>query len=110
MHVEAVAAARGELAPRQRHADARRAVRLDVAQQSAPATPHVERALARREPQLVPHEGMLAALRFFEREREVAVVFGAAEVPGLADAQPEDLVDEGVGEIDVALRRHGARN
>src|SRR5207247_2806314 len=113
MHVEAVAAARGPLAPRQRHADPGPATRFHIPQQPTPAAPHVERALPGDEPQLLPHERVLAALRLLQSEREVAVVLGATEVSGLADAQPEDLVDQGVGEIDVALAGHassGPRN
>jgi hypothetical protein len=50
---------------------------------------------------------VLARLRLLEREREVAVVLRAAEISKLAEAQPEDPVDRGVGELDVGAAGHG---
>jgi hypothetical protein len=46
-------------------------------------------------------------LSLFEAQREVTVVFGAAEVGQLAEAPAEDPVDRGVGELEVATVSHG---
>jgi hypothetical protein len=60
---------------------------------------------------------VLSPLRLLEAEREVSVVLGAAEIGQLSEAEPEDPVDQGVGEVEiravgdrptlVAAREHG---
>src|SRR5579859_5206557 len=101
MRVEPVLAARGQLAARERHADGLHAAIGQIAQQSAPAAPHVEHALSRLELERLPDEVVLAPLRLLEREREVAVVFRTAEIARLPDAEPEEPVDERVREIEI---------
>jgi len=48
----------------------------------------------------------LVPLGLLEAQREVAVVFGAAEIRQLAEAQPEDPVDQRVGEVEVVAVGH----
>jgi hypothetical protein len=57
---------------------------------------------------------VLSPLRLLERQREVTVVFGTAEVGQLAEAEPEDPVDQRVREVEAIaichLRTLGAGN
>ena len=52
---------------------------------------------------------VLAPLRLLEGEGEVAVVLGAAEVGQLAQAEPEDPVDQRVGELEILAVGHGVK-
>jgi hypothetical protein len=42
---------------------------------------------------------VLAALGLFKRQREVSVVLGPAEISQLSEAEPDDLVGQGVREV-----------
>ena len=100
--VEAVAPAGLGLRGGERDADARRAPAADVVQQRPPAAAEVEHPPAGRDPDLLGDVVVLAALGLLERQREVAVVLGPAEVGHLAQAEAEDAVDQRVGEVEVA--------
>ena len=77
----------------------------DEVEQRAPAAAQVEHAPARPDPDLLGHVLVLAPLRLLEGQREVAVVLGSAEVGELSQAEPEDAVDQRVGELEVARGR-----
>ena len=49
---------------------------------------------------------VLAPLRLLEAQREVAVVLGAAEVRELAQAEPEDAIDQRIGELEILAVSH----
>ena len=57
-----------------------------------PAATEVEHAAAGLDPDLLGDVLVLAPLRLLERQREVAVVLGAAEVRELAHAEAEDPI------------------
>ena len=99
--LEPVPAARRRLRAGQGHADPGAAPAPNIVQQRTPPAAQVEHAPPRPDPDLLGHEGVLAPLSLFETQREVAVVLGSAEIRQLAEAQPEDPVDQGVGEVEV---------
>ena len=109
MDVEPVALAGGLLRARERDAHARRALLADGGQERAPAAAEVEHAAARLDADLLGHVLVLAALGLLEAHREVAVVLRAAEVGQLSEADPEDAVDQRVGEVEVLAVGHAAR-
>ena len=98
-HVEPVAAARGGLRRGQRDADPGPALRAHVVQQRAPPAPEIEQPPAGPDPDLLGDVLVLAPLRLLEAAREVAVVLGPAEVRQLAEAEPEDAIDQRVREV-----------
>jgi Glutamine synthetase, catalytic domain len=51
---------------------------------------------------------VLAPLGLLEAEREVTVVLGSAEVRKLAQAQPEDAIDQRIREIEVVAGNRSA--
>ena len=104
--VESVALAGLELGRGKRHADAAGADIAKVVEQGSPAAAEVDHSLARLEPQLLGHVRVLAPLRLLERQREVAVVLGAAEVGHVTETQPDHLVGQRVGEVDVVAVSH----
>jgi hypothetical protein len=53
---------------------------------------------------------VFAPLRLFEAQREVAVVFGSAEVRKLAQAHPNDAVGQRVGEVEIVAICQGIGN
>ena len=83
-----------------------RAALADVVEQRPPAAAEVEQPPPGLDPDLLGDVLVLAPLRLLEREREVTVVLGAAEVGELAQAEPEDPVDQRVGEVDVRAVGH----
>ena len=105
--VEVVFEAGGHLRRGQRHADPVCAAAASGVQQRPPAAAEVEQPPSRSDPDLLRDVVVLAALRLLERQREIAVVLGAAEVGELAQAEPEDPVDRRVGELDVSATGHG---
>ena len=104
--VQPVAAAGFGLGRRERHADALGLALADEVEQRAPAAPEVEHPATRRDADLLGDVLVLAALRLLQGQREVAVVLGAGEVGHLPEAEPKDPVDQGVGELEVALVGH----
>src|ERR1700726_38308 len=94
-----------ELRARECHANADRVAPADEVEQRAPTTTDVQHARSRPEPDLLGDILVLVALRLLEGEREIAVVLRPAEVRQLAHAEPENLVGQGVGEVDVVARR-----
>ena len=80
----------------------------DEGEQRAPAAAEVEHAPAGPDPDLLGDVLVLAPLRLLERQREVAVVLRAAEVGQLAEAEPEDPVDQRVGELEVLAVGHSS--
>ena len=108
MNVEAVAATGGELGGGERHADALGAALADEGEQRPPAAAEVEDPPSGPDPDPLGDELVLSPLRLLEREREVTVVLGAAEVGQLAEAEPEDPVDQRVGEVEILAAGHGS--
>ena len=104
--VEAVAPAGLRLRRGQRHPDAGRPPPADEVEQRAPSAAQVEHAPARADPDLLGHVLVLAPLSLLQGQREVAVVLGAAEVGQLPQAEPEDAVDQRVGELEVVAVGH----
>ena len=76
-------------------------------EQRAPAAAQVEHAPPGPDPDLLGHVLVLAPLGLLEAEREVAVVLGSAEVGQLSQAEPEDAIDQRVGELEVVAVGHG---
>ena len=81
----------------------------DEVQERPPSGAKVEHPPARPDADLLGDVLVLAALGLLERHREVPVVLGAAEVGQLTQAQPEDPVDQRVGEIEVLAGGHGGK-
>src|SRR3954451_6291954 len=108
VHVEPVPLAGRLLGAREGHADARAALLPHEVEQRAPAAAEVEYAATGFDADLLRHVLVLAALRLLEGLREVAVVLRAAEVGELAEAEPEDAVDQRVGELEVLALGHAA--
>ena len=105
--VEAVAPAGRRLRGGQGDADPGAASAADEVEQRAPAAAEVEHAPARSDPDLLGHVLVLAPLGLLEAQREVAVVLGSAEVRELSQAEPEDAIDQRVGELEVVAVGHG---
>ena len=105
--VEPVPAARRRLRGGQGHADPGAAPAPDIVQQRTPPAAQVEHAPPRPDPDLLGHEGVLAPLSLFETQREVAVVLGSAEIRQLTQAEPEDAIDQRIGELEVLALGHG---
>ena len=91
------------------YADARSPAAADVVEQRSPAAAQIEHAATRADPDLLGDVVVLAPLGLLEAEREVAVVLRTAEVGELAQAEPEDPVDQRVGEFEVGALRHERR-
>ena len=104
--LEAVLAAGRQLGRGQGDPHPRAAASPSVCQQWTPATAEVQQPASRPDPDLGRHIVMLAPLRLLEAEREVPIEFGAAEIRQLTQAEPDDPVGEGIGEVDVAAIRH----
>ena len=108
--VQPVALARLRLRRRQGHPHPLGLALADEVEQRTPAAADVEHAPAGPDPDRLGDVLVLAPLSLLEGQREVAVVLGAAEVGELAEAEPEDPVDQRVGEFEVALVRHGGES
>jgi hypothetical protein len=100
-------AARRRLRGGQGHADPGAAPTPDVVQQRTPPAAEVEHAPPRPDSDLLGHEGVLAPLSLFETQRKVAVVLGSAEIRQLTQAEPEDTIDQRIGELEVLALGHG---
>lgn len=100
--VEAVAATGLGLRGREGDADAVGGSLADEVEERTPATAEVEDPPARLDPDLLADVLVLPPLGLLEGQGEVAVVFGAAEVSQLAEAETEDAVDQRVGEVEVS--------
>ena len=105
--VEAVPPARRRLRRRQRDADPDAAAAADEIEQRAPAAAEVEHPPARPDPDLLGDVLVLAPLSLLEAQREVAVVLRPAEVGQLSETEPEDAVDQRIGELEVLALGHG---
>src|SRR4051812_37681297 len=101
MRIETVTSTGFELGAQERHADARTSPLPDRVQQGSPTAAEVEQASTGSDPDPLRHVVVLASLRRFEAEREVAVVLRTAEVGQLTQAQPEHPIDERIGELEV---------
>src|SRR2546429_695808 len=73
----------------------------DEVQQRPPAAAEIEHPAARPDADLLGHVLMLAPLGLLEAQREVTVVLGAAEVRELSQAEPEDAIDQRIGELEI---------
>src|SRR5439155_11266491 len=104
--VEPVPPARRRLRRRERDADAGASADPDEVEQGTPAATQIEHAPAGVDPDLIGDVLVLSTLGLLEAEREIAVELGAAEVRQLAQAEPEDAVDERVGELEVVAIGH----
>jgi hypothetical protein len=107
MDVEPVPPARRRLRRGQRDTDPGAAAAVDESEERAPATAEVQHAPSRPDPDLVGHVLVLALLSLFETEREVAVVLGPAEVGQLTETEPEDTIDQRIGELEIRAVSHG---
>jgi hypothetical protein len=85
-----------------------RATAPNEVKERAPPAAQVEHAPPGCDPDLLGHVLVLAPLSLLEVQREVAVVLGAAEVRKLAQAEPEDAIDQRIGELDVVAVGHGS--
>ena len=108
--VEPVPAARRRLRGGQGHADPGAAPAPDIVQQRTPPAAQVEHTPPRPDPDLLGHEGVLAPLSLLETQREVAVVLGSAEIRQLTQAEPEDAIDQRIGELEVLALGHGLKS
>src|SRR5215211_170678 len=108
--VESVAPAGVRLCLRERHPEPLAATLADVVEERPPAAAQIQDPTARADPDLLRDVRVLARLGLLERHREVAVVLGPAEVRHLAQAQPEDPVDQRVGELEVRALGHRPRD
>ena len=102
-----MAAAGLGLRRRQGDPDAARASAADEVEQRPPAAAEVEHPPPGPDPDLLATYSCLRRCASLEAEREVAVVLGAAEVRQLTQAEPEDAVDQRVGELEVVAIGHG---
>jgi hypothetical protein len=106
--VEAVATASCCLSRGQRYAQPARADVTNVVQQPAPTTAEIKHPSPRPNPDLLGHVLVFAALRLLKAQREVAVVFGSAEVRQLAQAESNDPISQRIGEVQVLTVGHGS--
>ena len=106
VNLEAVSPACPRLGGRQRDANPSSAPPADEGKQRPPSASQVEQAPARSDPDLVGHVFVLAPLRLFEAQIEVPVVLGAAEVRQLAQAEPENAIDQRVVELEILAVGH----
>jgi len=90
-----------QLRRRQGHADPLPTALAVVGEQRPPAAAEIEQPPSRPDSDPLGDVIVLAALRLLEGQREVAVELGAAEIGELAEAEPEDPVDQRVREIEV---------
>src|SRR5215212_2584008 len=108
VHVQAVPPAGRRLRRRQGDAHPAPATLADEGQQWPPATAEVEHPPARPDTDLLGHVAVLAALSLLEAHGEVTVVLGPAEVRQLPETEPEDAVDQRVGEFEVLASGHAS--
>ena len=105
--VEPVPATRRELRGGERDADPVGATTAHDVEQRSPSAPEVEDASTGSDPDLLGDVLVLARLRLFEGQREVAVVLRPAEVGDLAQAQSEHAIDQRIRELEVVAISHG---
>ena len=106
--VEAVPAAGFELRGREGHPRPPPTPLAGEVEHRPPPAPEVEHRPIGPDPDLLGDVGVLAALGLLEGQREVAVELRAAEVGELAEAEPEDPIDQRVGEVEILAIGHGA--
>jgi hypothetical protein len=104
--VEAVPPTRCRLRGGQGDADPDAAPLSDEVKERAPAAAQVEHAPAGPDPDLLGDVRVLAPLSLFQAQREVTVVLGSAEVGELSQAEPEDAIDQRIGELEVVAVGH----
>src|SRR5215211_8420899 len=108
VHVQAVPPAGRRLRRRKGDAHPAPATLADERQQRPPATAEVEHPPAGPDADLLGHVAVLAALSLLEAHGEVTVVLGPAEVRQLPETEPEDAVDQRVGEFEVLASGHAS--
>jgi hypothetical protein len=104
--LESVPATRPQLRRGERHPYRRPTARPGIAEQRTPSATEVEQSPPRPDPDLVGHIIVLASLRLFETEREVAVEHRATEIGQLTEAEPDNPVSQRVREVGVPAVRH----
>src|SRR5829696_1603325 len=92
VRLETVPSTRLGVFGRQGQADAMPASFLCGPQHGSPPAAYIEHPEAREEIQRVEHVVVLVLLCLGQGLAEVAVIHGAGDVSGLAEAQPEDLI------------------
>ena len=90
----------------QRDADPGATPGADEIQQRPPAAAEIEHPAARPDAYLLGHILMLAPLGLLEAQGEVTVVLRAAEVRELSQTEPEDAIDQRVGELEIRAVSH----
>src|ERR671911_2808784 len=105
--VEAVPPAGRRLSGGQGDADSGAAPTPDEVQERAPPAAQVEHAPARSDPDLLGDVLVLAPLSLLEAQGKVTVVLRSAEVRELSQAEPEDPIDQRIGELEVLAVGHG---
>src|SRR4030081_606815 len=101
--VEPVSPAGGNLRGGQRDAHPGATPVADEVQQRSPSAAEIEHPAARPDAYLLGHILMLSPLGVLEAQGEITVVLGAAEVGELSQTEPEDAIDQRVGELKIRL-------
>src|SRR5436305_4425942 len=78
----------------------------DEIQERPPPAAEIEHAAARPDAYLLGHILMLAPLGLLEAQGEITVVLGAAEVRELPETEPEDAIDQRIGELEIRAVSH----
>jgi hypothetical protein len=106
MNVQSMAPACSRLRGREGHPDPLGTAPPRVVKQCAPPTSEVEDAPSGADADHFGDVIVLAALSLLEGQREVPVVFGAAEVSQFTKTPPKYSIDCGVRELDVYTVSH----
>src|SRR5437588_3083997 len=96
----------GHLRGGQGDADTGAARVADEVQERPPAAAEIEHPAARPDAYLLGHILMLAPLGLLEAQGEITVVLGAAEVRELSQTEPEDAIDQRIGELEIRAVSH----
>jgi hypothetical protein len=78
----------------------------DEIQQRPPPAAEIEHSAVGPDAYLLGHILMLAPLGLLEAQGEITVVLGAAEVRELSQTQPENAIDQRIGEREICPVSH----
>ena len=104
--VETVPPTGSHLRGGQRDADPGATSVSDEIQQRPPPAAEIEHPATRSDADLLGHILVLAPLGLLEAQGEITVVLGAAEVRELSQTEPEDAIDQRIGELDIRPVSH----
>lgn len=82
--------------------------RADEIQQWPPPAAEIEHPAVRPDAYLLGHILMLAPLSLLEAQREITVVLRAVEVRELPQTEPNDAIDQRIGELEIRAVSHPA--